>query len=216
MKKQIVLVVALLVAFLIPPPATAQRNLLEDIKAARATIAGIPTEEQHAELLNRVAWKNRDDGWGLSRKEGGNRCVSALVGSIACDILHHRPTNMLYDVFGAVGDVNGTRPQFDPVGPPASADRVWVAPVDPGGHTPPPPPPPPTCGVCEAAKLALELENVQLKDSITIAQRELDTQRARALTAEAEVERLKNAPPPNVSCRAKAPGWLKIGCEIIR
>jgi hypothetical protein len=213
---------AVALAFLVGPPAGAQRDLLPDIKAARATVGDTPTPEQTAALLNLIAWKNRDDGWGLSRKDGGTRCVSALVGSIACDILHHRPTNMLYDVFGAVGDVGGTRPQFDPVGPPQSADRVWVAPVDPGGIIITPPPPT-NCELCEASRKELDAANVRLRDDLEIANRhavrtqeELDTQRARALTAEAEVERLKNTQPPPVRCRAKAPSWLGIGCEIVR
>lgn len=218
-KGHLVAAFAVALAFLVGPPADAQRNLKSDVEAARKTISGQPTPEQLADLLNQIAWKNRTDGWGLSRKDGGNRCVSPLVGSIACDILHHRPTNILYDVFGS--SENGATPQFDPVGPPQSADRVWVAPVDPGGIITPPPPT--NCELCEASRKELDTANVRLRDDLEIANRhvvrtqeELDTQRARALAAEAEVERLKNTQPPPVSCRAKAPAWLRIGCEVIR
>jgi hypothetical protein len=202
--------------------AAAQQSLLPEIKAERAKIAGVPSEEQLAEMLNAIAWRNRAAGWGLSRKEGGNRCVSPLVGSIACDILHHKPTNTLYDVFGAVGDVGGTRPQFDPLGPPASPDRVWVAPVDPG-HAPPPPPPA-DCALCEKGKQELDALLIQTRDALQVSDREqlrlrdeLTARGAQVRALEEELARVKAQP---ARCNVNGPGWVRstfrITCTVVQ
>jgi hypothetical protein len=112
----------------------AQTSLLPDVQAERAKITDAhPSPAQLGTMLNAIAWKHRGDGWGLSRKTGGTKCPS-IVGDIACDILHHRPSNTLYDVFGAAGAE--AIPQWGAV--PYHNDpngRPWVAPagIDCGG-----------------------------------------------------------------------------------
>lgn len=86
----------------------------------------------------------------------------------------------------------------------------------------PPPPPPATCERCSADLAAAHLILTQQRDALDVAARrivdlelERDTATGRAVNAEQENARL-NAALANVRCRAKAPAWLKIGCEIVR
>lgn len=124
--------------FGVTPPGGEPASLLSAIQTERAKYGNSVTLAQLGTLLNTVAWNNRDAGWGLSRKTGGNKCPSP-VGDIACDVLHHQPTNTLYDVFvGATNNGPGGEtipgpadPTWSNIGPPQSADRVWVAPVQP-------------------------------------------------------------------------------------
>jgi len=123
-------------------------------------------------ILNAIAWTHRDEGWGLSRKTSGKR-VDSPVGEIAEDILHHRPTGLLYDIW--IGADVG-RPLYVPsvivdVGPPQSPDRVFVAPVQPVGVTPippgpvtptwPPPTPTPVQPVCRVSEVMAELSVIK-------------------------------------------------------
>lgn len=198
--------------------AFAQTSLLPDVRAERAKYGARPTEADLCTMLNAIAAKHAADGWGLSRKDGGNGCFSQPHGfRIALDILHHKPTDTLYDVFGSAGEAS--TPQWSIAEHHHDPSRPWVAPV--GVSQPPPPPPPPSCDVCEAVRDTLKIENATLRDALAVAERhmlalqqDVDLTRARALAAEAEVERLNQQPTPR--CRAKAPGWLRIGCEIVR
>ena len=125
-----------------PPPGQEPASLLEDVARARAKVAGQPTPAQLGAMLNAVAWKHRDKGWGLSTKTSGNKCPMPPPAAtwIACDILHHKPTDQLYDVF--VGQEDGARPTWSKAAHHNSASRPWLAPVAPIETEPDPVPVP--------------------------------------------------------------------------
>jgi hypothetical protein len=127
----------------VEPPAQEPASLLDAVKAERAKVDGQPTNAQLGAMLNAVAWAHREHGWGLSKKPGGHNCPTPPPAAvlIACDILHHKPTNTLYDVFGSVEA--GAFPQWGSVGPPLTPDREWLAPVRPADATEPEPDPQP-------------------------------------------------------------------------
>ncbi|HBB49689.1 TPA: hypothetical protein DEQ22_03205 [Candidatus Nomurabacteria bacterium] len=103
-------------------------SLLSDVQAERAKYGAIVQDAELGALLNAVAWKNRDAGWGLSRKDFGEQC-SSPVGQIACDILYHKPSNTIFDVLYAAGEVS--TPTWDALGQNTDTRRPWVAPVQP-------------------------------------------------------------------------------------
>src|SRR4051812_39983718 len=89
---------------------------------------------QVGELLNRVAWEHRAEGWGLLKKPGGNRCPSPQGFDISCDILVHAPTVTHFDVLIDAG--GASTPWWNPVGPctsPPSGCEMsrFLAPVRP-------------------------------------------------------------------------------------
>jgi hypothetical protein len=110
-----------------PPTVGPVTSLLSEVRAERENYSKPMSKSELGELLNTVAWNNRADGWGLSRKTTGKKCPS-LVGDIGCDILHHQPTNTRYDVLGDA--LVEAIPQWLPLGV-ADTDRPWVAPVAP-------------------------------------------------------------------------------------
>lgn len=84
------------------------------------------------EILNFVAYQHRADGWGLSRKTGG-QLVDSPVGSIAEDILQ-LPDGNHFDVLIGARHGNPLDPsQATSIGIINLRDRPWVEPVD---HTP--------------------------------------------------------------------------------
>jgi hypothetical protein len=87
--------------------------------------------------LNEIAWLHREDGWGLSRKAFGH-FVESPVGQIASDILHHKPSDTIWDVFTDTGVIWAQAKHHN------NPDRPWVAPVQPDGATPDPEPEPDT------------------------------------------------------------------------
>ena len=117
-----------------PTPGGTTPNLLSDVQAERSKYGSTISYQEAVDIINAVAWKNRESGWGLSRKDGGSHC-SFPSGNIACDILHHKPTNTLVDVLGSGPDPEHPNTagiaQWGVEGPPLTADRVWVAPVQP-------------------------------------------------------------------------------------
>ncbi|OGI73540.1 hypothetical protein A3D42_02585 [Candidatus Nomurabacteria bacterium RIFCSPHIGHO2_02_FULL_41_18] len=100
-------------------------SLLSDVQAERAKYGTPLTPEQMGAIVNTVAYKNRALGYGLSRKESGEFCPSP-AGSVACDIIHHQPTNTLYDVLASSND-----PAWLSVPHHNNPARPWVAPVAP-------------------------------------------------------------------------------------
>jgi hypothetical protein len=117
--------------------AAAQSNLLASVEAARQQYPAIMSEDQKADLLNRVAWQHRAEGWGLLRKDGGARCPAPQGVFVACDILVYAPTGWHFDVL-----VDGQIPAWQDAGPcispPSGCDMArFVAPVAPAGGTPP-------------------------------------------------------------------------------
>ena len=112
-------------------PAIAQPNHLSTVQLIRATYPAVMSEAQKAELLNRVAWEHRSEGWGLLKKTGGSRCPAPQGVDVACDILVYAPTAWHFDVL-----VDGQIPAWQDDGPcdPAVSGcdmSRFVAPVRP-------------------------------------------------------------------------------------
>ena len=124
-------------------------NLLSTIQDVRKKFGATMNDDECALLCNEVAWKHRGTGWGLSRKVSGTRGHLPNGTEIAHDILHHQPTNTLVDIL--VGAGAQSSPTWNVLGPPQSADRTWVAPVDPASFgTKPTPIPTPAPGPTDA------------------------------------------------------------------
>lgn len=116
---------------------TAPASLLEAIQTERsgfpASLSSLcpnsgglqPASCPLGNILNAVAWANRSAGWGLNQKTSGHRCPSP-AGVIACDVLHHNPSGVIYDVF--IDTENSAQPTWGALGP---AGRPFVAPVQP-------------------------------------------------------------------------------------
>jgi len=126
------------------PPPGEPASLLDTVKQERARYGTPLTNDEMGELLNEVAWRHRDDGWGLAAKSVGAYTAQprTRVG-ISRDLLIHRPSGRMYDV---LADVEGAAfPAWQDQG---LADLPWVPPVAPlGGPEPPqdepePPTPP--------------------------------------------------------------------------
>ena len=115
-------------------------NLLPDLTAERARYGATMTNDECVALLNAVAWKNRDGGWGLGRKISGNRGRRSDGVECTVDGLVHRTTMTFVD---ALRDAGGKSEPSWQVAPNPS-NRPWVAPIDPDRRDqglPPPPPP---------------------------------------------------------------------------
>jgi hypothetical protein len=115
-------------------------NLLPDVTAERARYGATMTNDECVALLNAVAWKNRDGGWGLGRKTSGNRGRRSDGVECTVDGLVHRDTMTFVD---ALRDAGGKSEPAWQIAPNPS-NRPWVAPIDPDGRDdvgPPPPPP---------------------------------------------------------------------------
>ena len=120
-------------------------NLLQTIREERTRFGATLSHDECARLCNAVAWRHRAQGFGVSAKSGGTYGTLPNGVRIAHDILHHLPSNQLVDILTAAGEAS--IPAWQPVGPPQSADRVWVAPVDPATFGPAPvAPQPPVVG----------------------------------------------------------------------
>jgi hypothetical protein len=126
-------------------------SVLDDLRAERAKYGATMTDDQCAELINAVAWKNRADGWGVNSKRSGKHGRRYDGELIAHDILHHKPTDHIYDVLIAAGE--RSEPTFGDLGPNPNAGRPWVAPIAPQGTGPVDPPPPPPPGPDYGARL---------------------------------------------------------------
>lgn len=105
------------------------QEILEGIREERRKYGATLSHDECALLCNAIAWRHRAEGWGLSAKSGGTYGTLPNGKRIAHDILHHAPSNELVDILTAAGAESV--PAWQPVGPPQSADRTWVAPVDP-------------------------------------------------------------------------------------
>lgn len=150
-------------------------TLLASVQAERQAYGPTMTDDECARLCNAVAWRHRATGWGLSRKTSGTRGRLPNGVEVAHDILHHQPTNTLVDILTAAG--GASTPTWNPVGPPQSADRVFVAPFDPaswGGPAPTPtptptPPAPVDLGPVLAELAALRAELAAVRDEARLA-----------------------------------------------
>lgn len=126
----------------VPPVETPTMpdSLLADLEAERAKYpARLVGSVDAAAILNAVAWKHRGDGWGLSAKPSGNHVWS--IGHqewVAYDILHHKPTDTLWDV--ATGEWENFIPQWSQAEHHHNPERPWLAPVKPLSDVPAPTP----------------------------------------------------------------------------
>lgn len=229
---------ALLVLMLVATTTTAwaqelPADVCKTLKAVRGS-GPITSKEQLADMLNRVAWTHRATGWGLSTKKTGNRCPRTLDGAeVACDVLHHQPTNELWDVFIAADPGTPTTPTCTQmVGKATDPNRPWLAPIDPQG------PDPKDQEIAELKKKLAEADAAlagargritELEGALGACQArtgELEGQVA-TVTTERDEARQKLAeceakPPAEVTCRARlSPGWIgrlgvRASCEIVR
>jgi hypothetical protein len=110
--------------------AVVVNSLLPTIKAVRAKYPQIMTDDQCGMLCLEVAWLHRNEGWGLSNKPSGKNVRLPDGTLVAHDVLHHKPTNTVYDILRAAGAES--EPQWSNVGSPQSSDRTWVAPFNTG------------------------------------------------------------------------------------
>lgn len=118
------------------------------------------TDSQCVDLCNAVAWEARAEGWGLSRKVSGARGQRYDGQECAHDILHHRPTNLLFDVL--VDAPEHPKAAWQNKGGPQSADRTWVAPIPPKGEAVPVPPQPPATAGPTNAEIMAVLRDIQV------------------------------------------------------
>ena len=177
------------------------------------------------EILNRVAWQFRADGFGLSRKDFGY-FVSSPAGPVASDILQRG--TVIWDVVTsdwrvACGDGEDTLHVWD-----ASyrASRPFVAPVAPGGSPDPKPDPNATAPLLKRiAELEALLADAvawseQYRDALNHAveaQREATAAHDAAVAQRDELQRRLDAllAEPAPRCEAKILG-IKIPCKVIR
>lgn len=128
-----------------PTPAPGLASLPAEVCATLREARGtgpITSNDQLGAILNRVAWTHRAQGFGLNSKTAGNFCASP-AGNVACDILHRKSDNLMFDVFGSAGPGEPTTVQCgESIGENGNSSRPWVAPVDPGGASPTPAPTP--------------------------------------------------------------------------
>jgi hypothetical protein len=118
------------------PAAAASQPLPADVCATLHAVRGggaITSNAQLGEMLNRIAWTHRAQGFGVNRKSGGNNCPSP-AGLIACDILQRQSDGAAWDVFGSAGPGEPTTPSCGgAIAPITDPARPWVAPVEPNG-----------------------------------------------------------------------------------
>ena len=141
---------------------TEPANLLPLIRMELAKYTFPMTDDQCVELCNAVAYK-AGGGWGLSRKVGGTRGKRYDGQECAHDILHHLPSNLLFDIL--VDAPEHPKPAWQNQGVPQSPDRTWVAPILPKAELAPAPPPTPSSGPTLAdvvAKLDVLNANIRL------------------------------------------------------
>ena len=84
-----------------PEPASLKAQVQTEID--KYTLPTTP--EQQGVIMNTVAWNNKDSGWVLLGKVGGNKCPSPSGATVSCDYLVHQPTMYGYDVFSSEGSV---------------------------------------------------------------------------------------------------------------
>jgi len=123
-------------------PGLAQTSLLPTLERIRLEYPTPMSPDQHGEYLNRVAWEHRAEGWGLLRKDAGNRCPAPQGVDVACDILVYAPNPWHFDVLIASGvsDIPAWQDN-GPCDPTISGCDMarFVLPVPPAGLGPSPP-----------------------------------------------------------------------------
>lgn len=117
-----------------PSPGDEPASLLADLQAERSKYGTPMTPAQLGQVLNAVAWKNKDAGWVLLGKASGNNCPSPSGTLISCDFLVHQPTLLGYDVFVAsegAATPTWSGPDTSIASQVANGARTLVAPVQP-------------------------------------------------------------------------------------
>lgn len=109
------------------PPGPEPASLLSDIQAERANYGTPMTPQELSNLLNAVARKNQNTGWGLLSKPSGTNCPF-ILGPISCDILFHKPSGLIYDVL--IASETQATPAWNLVGPENDLSR-WFPPAKP-------------------------------------------------------------------------------------
>jgi hypothetical protein len=112
-------------------------SLQADVQAEMDRWPTMLTMDQCGEIINNVAWKNKDLGWGVNRKTGGSHAMRHDGALIAIDILHHKPSDHIVDCM--LSAPNNDYPNMDPsaswddqgVNPNLAAGRIWIAPIAP-------------------------------------------------------------------------------------
>lgn len=107
-----------------PPPGGQPTSLLSDLGDERLKYGNPMTDQEKGQIVNAVAWKNRTNGWGLSRKNFGTFCTTSGVQH-ACDILVHQPTNTWVDA------ATDTGVMWSVITPNPDPNRAWIAPAQP-------------------------------------------------------------------------------------
>lgn len=116
-------------------------SLLPTVQAVRAKYPTPPANTDLGKMLNEIAWTHRAEGWGVNLKPSGNSTMQPGTGiRIAVDILHHKPTDTIWDCFRDAG--GETIPTWGEAEPHGDPNRIWVAPVRPDGVEPDPDPDP--------------------------------------------------------------------------
>ena len=108
----------------------------------RAKYGATMSDNECAELMNTVAWIHRVEGWGLNSKTSGTHGTRYDGQGIAHDVLHHQPTNDMFDVL--IGAGAQSTPTWNYLGKNQNSSRPWIAPIVPktgGGEVPKPQPP---------------------------------------------------------------------------
>lgn len=126
-------------------------SILEDLELERQQYGRTMTDDECVELINTVAWKNRHDSWGLNAKPLGKNGTRYDGEKVAHDVLHHKETNIIYDVL--VGAGAQSTPTFNKLGVNTNTARPWVAPIAPQREgsplSPTPQPQPPPAAECK-------------------------------------------------------------------
>jgi len=181
-KTPVVEMMLALMALVLPPSTAFAQQLPAEVcatlQAERARYGTIPTPVELGKIENATAWTHRPD-WGLSGKTVGNRCPAPGGQDVACDILHRRSDNLIWDVLVAAGEAS-TPACGEALGPMTDPSRPWIAPVDPGGGDDPTPQPTTIEQALRQLTVAIDDQSAQLLrmqdrlDTIEASLRDLD------------------------------------------
>jgi hypothetical protein len=133
------------VLFLLMLPAVAAAqipNHAADLAALRAQYPASMNGDQTGELMGRLAFKLRGEGFGLLRKDAGNNCaVKGLPVRVSCDWILYQPTRKGCDILGDAGGSDGlgtSKPAWcGGNGEDIDFSRFVQVTVDPGGPADP-------------------------------------------------------------------------------
>jgi hypothetical protein len=141
----------------------AQDSLLPTLEALRLAYPANWTHADRGAYLNAVAFRHKDQGWGLLAKPTGNRCSTPQGVDVSCDYLVYRPTMQGFDVLA-----DETTPVWQAGDIFTSEPERWVAPVSTGGPVPVPDPQPPPPPVYDLAAIQKLLDDQRVKIDTTI------------------------------------------------